>query len=108
MLSRRSFMSLTTAAAWQSPRSAHGQALPDCEWCGASEAPGNLTSAITLAGRNEPGERLHLQGTVYAPDGVTPVPGCCCTSITRTTRGCMRNAAVKRETAAATAIYAAG
>ena len=75
MSSRRSFLVLSTAAVWQSRLSAHDQVLPDCEWCGAAEAPDNLKSAITLADKNEPGERLLLQGTVYAPDGVTPVPG---------------------------------
>jgi protocatechuate 3,4-dioxygenase, beta subunit len=75
MSSRRSFLFLSAAAVWQSRRSAHGSVLPDCEWCGSAEAPDNLKSAITLAHRNEPGERLVLQGTVYAPDGVTPAPG---------------------------------
>ena len=53
-----------TACAQSSP-------LPECEWCGAAEAPDNLASTITLADENEPGERLLLQGTVYAPDGIT-------------------------------------
>ncbi len=75
MYSRRTFMALTTATAWQTTLPAHSQALPDCEWCGAAEAPGNLTSTITLADKNEPGERLLLQGTVLASDGVTPAPG---------------------------------
>jgi protocatechuate 3,4-dioxygenase, beta subunit len=75
MVSRRSFLALTTAVAWQTRLSAQAQALPDCEWCGAAEAPGALTSKITLAGENEPGERLTVQGTVYAPDGMTPAPG---------------------------------
>jgi protocatechuate 3,4-dioxygenase, beta subunit len=74
MSSRRSFLFLTTAAVWQSSRPAHGHTLPDCEWCGAEEAPDNLKSMITLANRNEPGERLLLQGTVFAPDGITPAP----------------------------------
>ena len=75
MFSRRSFMALTTAAAWQASLPAHSEPLPDCEWCGTSEAPGKLTSVITLADKNEPGERLLLQGTVFATDGVTPAPG---------------------------------
>jgi len=75
MFSRRSLLFLSTAAIWQSRFPAHGHALPDCEWCGAAEAPDNLTSTIALADENEPGERLLLQGTMYAPDGVTPAPG---------------------------------
>jgi protocatechuate 3,4-dioxygenase, beta subunit len=74
MFSRRTFL-LSSAAILQSPLSARGQALPDCEWCGADEAPDNLGSSIALADENEPGERLRVQGTVYAPDGVTPAPG---------------------------------
>jgi protocatechuate 3,4-dioxygenase beta subunit len=75
MFSRRSFLYLSSAAVVQSRLPAHAHALPDCEWCGAAEAPDNLTSAIALADANEPGERLLLQGTMYAPDGVTPAPG---------------------------------
>jgi protocatechuate 3,4-dioxygenase beta subunit len=74
MSSRRSFMVLSAAAVWQARLPAHGHALPDCEWCGAAEAPDYLKSTITLADENEPGERLLLQGTVFAPDGVRPAP----------------------------------
>lgn len=48
---------------------------PDCEWCGAHEAPRELNSEITIAGPDEPGRRLTLTGTVYRPDGTTPAPG---------------------------------
>jgi protocatechuate 3,4-dioxygenase beta subunit len=41
--------------------------------------PGNpcagATSVAVLAGPEEPGERLVVTGTVFAPDGVTPAPG---------------------------------
>jgi protocatechuate 3,4-dioxygenase, beta subunit len=74
MFSRRTFL-LSSAVVLQSPLYARDQALPDCEWCGADEAPDNLASSISLADENEPGERLRVQGTVYAPDGVTPAPG---------------------------------
>jgi protocatechuate 3,4-dioxygenase beta subunit len=33
-----------------------------------------MVASIQLAGRNEPGERLLLQGTVFKPDGRTPAP----------------------------------
>ena len=49
--------------------------LPDCEWCGAMDAPKVLSHIATLADENEPGERLIYTGTVYKPDGVTPVEG---------------------------------
>lgn len=50
-------------------------ALPACEWCGAAEAPGDLDWRTTLAGPDEPGERLVLEGTVREPDGATPAAG---------------------------------
>lgn len=56
-------------------RATHAHPLPECQWCGASEAPSDVTSTATIVDENEPGERLVLRGTVYAPDGTTPVPG---------------------------------
>ncbi|HKA35362.1 MAG TPA: hypothetical protein VKH43_00985 [Thermoanaerobaculia bacterium] len=45
----------------------------------AEPAPSNpcagATSVAVLAGPEEPGERLVVTGTVFAPDGVTPAPG---------------------------------
>jgi protocatechuate 3,4-dioxygenase beta subunit len=49
--------------------------LPECEWCGAAEAPEDVGWQTTIAGPDEPGERLVLEGTVYATDGVTPADG---------------------------------
>lgn len=51
--------------------------LPPCEWCGAMDAPPNseLSSTLTIAGSDEPGDRILLRGTVYQPDGETPAPG---------------------------------
>ena len=49
-------------------------ALPDCEWCGAAEAPKNVSSSVVIAGNNEPGERLVLTGRVLHRDGRTPAP----------------------------------
>lgn len=49
--------------------------LPDCEWCGASEAPANVSWRTTIAPDDEPGKRLVLRGRVMKPDGVTPAPG---------------------------------
>ena len=49
--------------------------LPECEWCGAPEAPRNLTSTLVIPATGEAGERLIVEGTVYGPDGRTPAPG---------------------------------
>ena len=38
-------------------------------------APPEVSSVGVIAGANEPGQRLVISGTVYAPDGVTPAPG---------------------------------
>ncbi|MCB0644992.1 MAG: intradiol ring-cleavage dioxygenase, partial [Phaeodactylibacter sp.] len=48
--------------------------LPDCEWCGAMDAPTQLSSTLQIAGLQEPGERLLITGTVFQADGVTPAP----------------------------------
>jgi protocatechuate 3,4-dioxygenase beta subunit len=48
---------------------------PDCEWCGANEAPDSITWKTTIAGERIPGERLVLSGTVYETDGTTPASG---------------------------------
>lgn len=50
-------------------------ALPACEWCGAAEAPDDLTWSTAIAGDREPGEPLVITGTVYQPGGTTPAPG---------------------------------
>jgi protocatechuate 3,4-dioxygenase beta subunit len=49
--------------------------LPDCEWCGAAEAPDDVSWTTTIAGADEPGEPMVITGTVYRPDGETPAPG---------------------------------
>lgn len=50
--------------------------LPDCEWCGAMDAPpdAQLSSTMTIADKDEPGERIMLRGRVLKPDGKTPAP----------------------------------
>ncbi len=52
------------------------RAVPGCEGCEAAweREPATMASAIQLAGRDEPGERLLLQGTVFKPDRRTPAP----------------------------------
>lgn len=46
--------------------------LPACEWCGTAEAPDDLEATVTIAGDDEPGQRLVVHGVVYRPDGETP------------------------------------
>ncbi|WP_051957469.1 dioxygenase family protein [Altibacter lentus] len=48
------------------------QSLPDCEWCGAMDAPESLSWSTTIAPEEEPGAPLILTGTVYWQDGKTP------------------------------------
>jgi protocatechuate 3,4-dioxygenase beta subunit len=46
-------------------------------WCGAQDAPpaDTLDHTLTIAGPDEPGDRILLRGTVYQTDGETPAPG---------------------------------
>jgi len=46
--------------------------MPDCEWCGANEAPENVQWESTIASKNVEGERLILEGTIFETDGKTP------------------------------------
>jgi protocatechuate 3,4-dioxygenase beta subunit len=61
------------------PAAAHGQenrdGLPDCEWCGTSEAPADISWSASIAAAGEAGRRLRVSGVVTKPDGVTPAPG---------------------------------
>ncbi len=61
-------------AAQQAPRQL--PTVPGCEGCEAAweRDPSTLVPVIQLAGKDEPGERLLLQGTVFKPDGRTPAP----------------------------------
>jgi protocatechuate 3,4-dioxygenase, beta subunit len=44
----------------------------ECEWCGAADAPRELSWRTDVVPAGEPGERLVVSGTVFRPDGVTP------------------------------------
>lgn len=55
----------------QGPR----EPLPDCEWCGAAEAPPEASWRATVAPEGEPGTPLVVSGVVYGPDGTTPAEG---------------------------------
>lgn len=59
----------------QSPDERAGEPpLPACEWCGTAEAPDSLGWRVTIAGSEEPGQRIRIHGVVYLPDGRTPAP----------------------------------
>lgn len=50
-------------------------ALPECEWCGAMDAPEDLNWKMQIADDNELGRRLRLEGIIFQPDGKTPAQG---------------------------------
>lgn len=45
---------------------------PRCEWCGAPEAPSNLSWRAVIAGGEESGQRLVIEGIIYGRDRITP------------------------------------
>lgn len=50
--------------------------IPNCEDCEAFyEAPSYLNWDVQICGKDEPGERLIISGTIYKADGKTPAPG---------------------------------
>jgi protocatechuate 3,4-dioxygenase, beta subunit len=59
------------------PREAARADLYACEGCEAAteRPPETLASSAQVAGPDEPGERLILEGRVTAADGITPAPG---------------------------------
>ena len=44
----------------------------DCNWCGAFEAPENVSWKTVIPPNEEPGEKLIVSGTIFHPDGETP------------------------------------
>jgi protocatechuate 3,4-dioxygenase, beta subunit len=55
--------------------SARAEAEKDCEWCGAPDAPSNVSWQSEMVPEGEPGEQLVMSGTIYEPDGKTPAKG---------------------------------
>ncbi len=51
------------------------QDLPDCEWCGATEAPKELSWDIRIASIDEPGEPMIISGRAFKADRKTPAAG---------------------------------
>ncbi len=47
----------------------------DCQWCGAHEAPADLSWTTTIAGTEERGDRIEISGTIFKQDGNTPAEG---------------------------------
>lgn len=47
-------------------------AQTNCEWCGAQDAPKNLSWDIVINTDDDPGETLIMTGTIYQEDGKTP------------------------------------
>jgi protocatechuate 3,4-dioxygenase beta subunit len=43
--------------------------------CGSCTVPKGISSQVTLASKDEPGDRMILSGTIYKEDGVTPASG---------------------------------
>ena len=43
--------------------------------CSSCIAPHDISSEVTIASKDEPGEPLVMSGTIYQPDGVTPAEG---------------------------------
>jgi protocatechuate 3,4-dioxygenase beta subunit len=74
---------LLMASACQSPETVAQTQKPDrvvgggCEGCELYllGMPGNPTPETTIAGKDEPGERLTISGTIYQKDGRTPAEG---------------------------------
>lgn len=62
------FVALLPLAAYVGPTSA-SRDLPECEWCGASEAPPHLTSHMRIAAENELGERIQVTGCIVDNTG---------------------------------------
>lgn len=53
-------------------------ATAQAQWCpamGPELAPRTIGASVVLAGPAEPGERLHVDGRVFMPDGTTPAAG---------------------------------
>ena len=44
----------------------------NCNWCGTSEAPENISWKTVIPPKGELGEKLIISGTIYLPDGKTP------------------------------------
>ncbi|MFN0728276.1 dioxygenase family protein [Polaribacter gochangensis] len=45
----------------------------DCNWCGAFEAPEDVSWRTIIPPKEEQGDKLIISGTIYLPDGKTPV-----------------------------------
>lgn len=48
------------------------RAVSQCNWCGASEVPEDVSHESYIASQDEPGERLNIYGKIFKTDGITP------------------------------------
>jgi protocatechuate 3,4-dioxygenase beta subunit len=48
--------------------------LPEVNWCGAIDAPSNVSWRMTLSKKSDNDEPLIISGTVFESDGATPAP----------------------------------
>jgi protocatechuate 3,4-dioxygenase beta subunit len=63
---------LLTTLASVSPAQEPRSTLPDCEWCGATEAPPGIGWKTTIPPQGEPGEWITVKGRVVHADKKTP------------------------------------
>lgn len=49
--------------------------LPECEWCGATEAPANISWQTTIPNKDESGQWIIIKGRVFHHDGKTSAQG---------------------------------
>lgn len=47
---------------------------PAVNWCGAIDAPENVSSKFMLTPKSGKDEKMTISGTVFGPDGLTPAP----------------------------------
>ncbi len=71
-LTRRSVVAIALAAAVSLSCSQQGRSLAKSDNAGSN---GNVPAKVTIVTDKEPGEPLIVSGTIYAPDGRTPLQG---------------------------------
>lgn len=47
---------------------------PEVNWCGAMDAPDDVSSKTVLTRKSDEDETMIISGTVFQPDGTTPAP----------------------------------
>jgi len=57
------------SVAWIVVSKAQVSNLPQCEWCGATEAPKDVSWSTVIAAKDEPGQPMRISGRVQKTDG---------------------------------------